>query len=204
LSAPLPFDIQDLDLRQGTTKHGAVVIVPRTPMFVGSERLARLQGAPSVNQVERALIAEVKRRGVRVVLFRGMNDEGRRVWEFDPAFDEHELENAGVVMSRALLPLHRRLMAAGVMIMVHTDWGRRESGCMRHGIATLLRQYENVAHLSPLDEAHRWLLTHMLLYVSLDHRHVIESLLPSHLTLIDRRWPRVRELVAKIPAEEID
>jgi hypothetical protein len=110
-------------------------------MTIDQSRLERLRRATTVNQVERDLIEQARRRGgVRVVLFRAVNDAGERVWQFDPHFDQPQLEEAGLVMIEALLPLHRRLMAAGVMLMVHTDWGARECHAMRHGTKIMSRR----------------------------------------------------------------
>src|SRR5205814_7583732 len=120
---PLPFDIADLTLRKGGLEYRAMTITPKNPMIIGRERIEKLRHAGDVNQVERSLIAQVRRRDdVRVVLFRAKNDTGERVWQFGPDLEDSMMEDAGTVMTRALLPLHRRLMAAGVMLMVHTDW----------------------------------------------------------------------------------
>jgi hypothetical protein len=44
----------------------------------------------------------------------------------------------------------------------------------------------------------------MLLHVALRMRHVVDSLLPSHLAMIERRADQVRSLVAGLPAAAID
>jgi hypothetical protein len=117
---------------------------------------------------------------------------------------EIELEQAGLVVTRALLPLHRRLMAAGVVLMVHTEWGTRECYAMRHGLRKLVEEIDAKRAPSATDEADRWLLSHMLLHVALNLDHVATTLLPTHLAMIDRRWPRVRELVALLPPDAVD
>jgi hypothetical protein len=199
----LPFDIADLTVRKGAVEYRAITITPKNPMVVGRERIEKLRNSSSVNQVERNLVAQVRvRNDVRIVLFRAKNDAGQRVWQFDSDLDDTMLQDAGAVMTSALLPLHRRLMAAGVMLMVHTDWGRRESFAMREGMrATADRANQGN---TPLDAAHHWLLTHMLLHVGLDQEHVTNTLLPDYLNLIDRRWERVRGLIANVPPEAID
>ena len=83
-----------------------------------------------------------------------------------------------------------QLMASGVMLMVHTEWGLRECHAMRHGVGTLIKALDEAPTGTPLAEADRWLLTHMLLHVSLDLTHVTGILLPTHLTMVNRRWPR--------------
>src|SRR6185503_2892331 len=110
-------------------------ITPKNAMVIGRERIEKLRHADGVNQVERNLIAQVRRReNVRIVLFRAKNDAGQRVWQFGPDIQDSMMADVGIVMTKALLPLHRRLMAAGVMLMVHTDWGGRECVAMRDGM----------------------------------------------------------------------
>jgi hypothetical protein len=171
-------------------------------MVVGRERIERLRNAGDVNDVERDLIRRVlQHEHVRVVLFRAVDEDGRRVWELDQGLSESELEDAGLVMTRALLPLHRRLMAGGVMLMVHTDWGLRDCHAMRHGVRTMGRSLAQ--RTTPLEVADHWLLTHMLLHLALPFERVATSWLPGHLALIDRRWTRMREIVARLPPEAI-
>jgi hypothetical protein len=200
---PLPFEIADLTLRKGELEYRAMTITPKNAMVIGCERIEKLRHAGDVNQVERSLIAQVRRReNVRVVLFRAKNDAGERVWQFGPDLQDSMMEDVGIVMTKALLPLHRRLMAAGVMLMVHTDWGGRECLSMRDGMRALADKAGQGT--TALDAADHWLLTHMLLHVGLDQEHVTKTLLPDYLSLIDRRWERVHELLAKAPREPFD
>jgi hypothetical protein len=202
----MPFTIGDLTVHHRNLRHGAMVITPKSPMIIGRARLEQLRKPSSLSKVERWLMAQARKRGerARLVLFRAVNDKGERVWQFDPDLREAELEQGGRILSKALLPFHRRLMASGVVLMVHTEWGTRECYAMRHGIRALIDEYDAQRALSPVDEADRWILTHMLLHVALNADHVTGSLLPTHLTMIDRRWPRVRELIAQLPREAID
>src|ERR1041385_8394593 len=78
-------------------------------MVIGRERIERLRHSNGVNQVERGLIEQIRRRNqVRIVLFRAMNDHGERVWRFGSDLDDDAMEDGGLVMTNALLPLHRR------------------------------------------------------------------------------------------------
>jgi hypothetical protein len=56
----------------------------------------------------------------------------------------------------------------------------------------------------PFDIGEQKVLSHMLLHAALDLEHIVASLLPAHLTMVERRWPRVRELVARLPPSAID
>ncbi|HLK35469.1 MAG TPA: hypothetical protein VKU41_01870 [Polyangiaceae bacterium] len=44
----------------------------------------------------------------------------------------------------------------------------------------------------------------MLLHAALSLDHIVASLLPHQLTMVTRRWPRVHELIARLPANAID
>jgi hypothetical protein len=175
-----------------------MVITPKARMVIDRARLDRVGKSSSLSPVEEWLVEEASRRGdgARVVLFRAANSQNERLWEFDRSFDDVELQEAGVIMTRALLPLHRALLASGVVLMVHTDWGRRESYAMRHGVHALTGEvtrpdYEGGASRR-VDE---WILRNMLMHVALSLHHVIERLLPAQMGLIERRWSRVIQLL---------
>jgi hypothetical protein len=202
----MPFTLSDVRLRHRGIERGAMVVTPKRAMVIDKERLDRLRRPSGLSQVERWLIAQAKQRGNNghVVLFRALNDAGERVWQFDPELSESQLADGGYVMTQALLPLHRRLMAVGVVLMVHTEWGLRECYAMRHGAARLQRELASARKPTPERDVDRWILSNMLLHVALRMRHVVDSLLPSHLAMIERRADQVRSLVAGLPAAAID
>src|SRR5262245_43101292 len=109
-------------------------MTPSAPMAMGRDRIARLREVPPLSQVERWILEQVRAAGdaARIVVFRAVNDQNECVWRFDPELDDDELKEAGYLFSRAILPLHRRLLAIGVVLMVHTEWGLRECHAMRH------------------------------------------------------------------------
>ena len=202
----MPFTLGEVLLRHRGAERGAMVITPRNPMVVGAARLEQLAQSTGLSPVERWLLEQIQGRGERsrVVLFRAVNDKRQRVWQFDPALSEAQLEEAGYVMSKALVPFHRRMLASGVVLMVHTEWGQRECYALRHGIRRLVQELDAIPERSAVEEADRWVLSHMLLHVSLGLDHVTTSLLPTHLTMIERRYPNVLELVSQLPRDAID
>jgi hypothetical protein len=205
-SSEMPFDITEQAVGRGTGARHVMVITPRRSTIVGRKRLDDLRKPSGISRVERWLIEQARERGAsaRILLFRAVNNEGERVWQFDPSLSEPDLEDGGLVMSKALLPFHRRLMASGVVLMVHTDWGLRECYAMRSGVHKALDELARPHDADPTREADRWVLSHMLLHAALDLSHIVDTLLPAHLTMVERRWPRVRELVARLPADAID
>jgi hypothetical protein len=201
-----PFTLGEVLLHHRGVERGAMVITPKKPIVVGAARLQQVRHATALSPVERWLLEQIESRGdrARVVLFRAVNDKRQRVWEFDASLSETELKEAGYVMSKALLPFHRRMLARGVVLMVHTDWGLRECHAMRHGIRLLVHELDAVPERNAVEEADRWVLSHMLLHVALGLDHVTTSLLPRHLTMIERRYPSVLELVSRLPPDAID
>jgi hypothetical protein len=206
----MPFEIDEHKVRGAGARHRVMVITPKAPMIIGRKRIDDLRKPSSISRVERWLIEQARKgsSSASIVLFRAVNDAGERVWQFDPALSQADLEDGGYVMSRALLPFHRRLMASGVVLMVHTDWGIRECYAMRTGVERAIAEQEGVekappAESNPTREADRWVLRHMLLHAALDLDHVLKTLLPGHLSMVERRLSRVRELVAQLPADAI-
>jgi hypothetical protein len=202
----MPFAIDQQVVRHGSAEQGVMVITPKSAMTVGRKRIDDLRKPTGISPVERWLIEQARQRGSsrRIILFRAVNDAGERVWQFDPSLAESELEEGGYVLSKALLPFHRRLLASGVVLMVHTDWGLRECYAMRSGGQRALVDIDRLPAGDPTREADRWVLTHMLLHAALNLDHIVKTLLPDHLKMVERRWPRVRELIARLPASAID
>lgn len=196
----IPFTVTDVSISRKGVKRLAMAITPRKPMVIDRARVSALKKSAGLSPVELWLIDQVRKRGEgsRVVLFRAMNPTAERVWLFDPAMDEAELGEAGYVLTQALLPFHRRLIAAGAVLMVHTDWGGRECYAMRRGVKRSAEELQTVAEPTAEQELDRWILKNMLLHVALSLEHVVDKLLPAHLSMIERRWPRVEELVAAV------
>ena len=204
-SAAMPFVIEDMVLRHQNLNRSAMVITPKHAMVLGRERIEKLRSPGSLSQVDRWLIgqAQARRGNARIVLFRACNSAGDRVWQFDPGLREAELEEAGYLLTCALVPFHRRLLDAGVVLMAHTDWGIRECYAMRYGVRRREQELAQSAE-GPLREVDRWLLGNMLLHVALSLEHVAERLLPNHLSMVDRRWLQLAPLLSQLPRSAID
>jgi hypothetical protein len=192
----VPFSIADERVRtpKGATK--VMVVTPKNRVVVDHARLDRLSKPTGLSPVEMWLIEQARLRGegARVVLFRAVNANGERVWEFDPSFAERDLEQGGTIMTRALLPFHRALLEAGVVLMVHTDWGFRESYAFRHGVRVQIEQLSLSARNAD-SEIDRWILGNMLMHVALKLEHVLKNLLPAHIGLVKQRADRVAEML---------
>lgn len=204
----MPFLIEEVSIRHDTSAHRAISITPKNEMVLGRERIERLRGPTSLNRVDRWLIEQAARRQGRnrLILFRACNRAGERVWQFDSSLSDPELEEAGYLLTCALLPFHRRLLHAGVVLMTHTDWGVRECYAMRHGVRKLEDELKaaNVGLHPAVRAVDRWILSNMLLHVALSLEHVTERLLPLHLGMIERRWSQLESQLRELPAEAVD
>lgn len=175
-------------------------------MVVDRKRIEAVRRSDGVNDVERRILRECEQRKGRchVAIFRGVTTSGQVGWSFDPSFDERELGEAGYVMTRALLPLHRRMLKNEILLFVHSEWGERECIAMRKGVELAIEEAMARPDAdSALVRADVWILKNMLFHFALPMERIIESVLPPHLRMMHTRLPRVRTLVAELPKASI-
>lgn len=204
MSAEAPFDFEEVRVASAALECGALVMTPRSPMVIDAARRDRLRGDPALSDGDRLIIARVRDRSddVSILIMRGADEAGARLWQFDTAFDEDELEDVSRLLIRALLPLHRRFLCSGIILFVHSEWGARETPPMRRAIARFANELQNHGQLgAAMRDLDLWILRNMLLFSSLTTRHVIESLLPDHLRLVSHRKRQVADLVARARPE---
>ena len=202
----MSFVITELEIPVAGVRHPAMVVTPPAPMVVDRKRLEAVRGLERVNDVEKRILKECEQRKGRchVAIFRGVTSSGQIGWSFDPSFDERELGEAGFVMTRALLPLHRRMLANEILLFVHSEWGDRECLAMRKGVELAIEDASSRSDSdSPLVRADLWILKNMLFHFALPMDRIIESVLPPHLRMMHTRLPRVRTLVAELPKASI-
>jgi hypothetical protein len=206
-NAGVPFALGDTIIRAEGTNHRAIVVTPRAPMLYGHARLKRLRENPTaeLSAPDRYLIDEVTRRRPRVAIFRAADDGQRRLWEFDPKLSDAEAEELGYRLTRALLPIHRRMLHRGVALMVHTEWGTRECYAMRYGVRKAAAELTATARgASSVTQVDTWILRNMLFHVALTIEHVTEKLLPDHVRMIERRWQRLKGVTEHLPPSVVD
>lgn len=202
----MSFVITELDIPVAGVRHPAMVVMPPAPMIVDRKRLDAVRGTDRVNEVEKRILRECEQRKGRchVAIFRGVTVSGQVGWSFDPSFDERELAEAGYVMTRALLPLHRRMLKNEILLFVHSEWGDRECLAMRRGVELAIEEAAARPDAdSPLVRADLWILKNMLFHFALPMERIIESVLPPHLRMMHSRLPRVRTLVGELPKASI-
>ncbi len=200
-----PFVFEQVRVSSTQRNCEALLMTPRTRTVFGEQRRAALRDT-RLSPVEQGILSRVATRpnNTPILILRGADDFGNRLWEFDPNFDDQQLEETGRAFSRSVMPLYRQLVAHGIVLFVHADWGNREIPPIRRGLAQLaddLGTTHSDPAVSALDE---WVIRNVLLYSSLSLRHVIEKLLPEHLSLLARREARAARLVEALPRGILD
>lgn len=202
-----PFLLSETTVTSQGTVYPMLVVAARACRVFGEERIEALKQPTSLSAADRYLIEQTKKCGSRVHLlaFRATNDAGDRLWSFDPKLSSAQAEELGYLITKSLLPVHRRLMANGVALLAHTECGTRECYAMRYGVRRLLTELEQQPHAhAALTDVDRWILRNMLFHFALDLELVATSLLPNQIRMIERRWARVSDLVTKLPPQFLD
>lgn len=202
-----PFRISETTVTSHGSVHPVLVIASRVPRVFGAERIDALKKPISLSAADRFLIEQTKKSGHRVHLaaFRAANEAGDRLWSFDPRLSGAEVEELGYLITRSLLPVHRRMMANGIALLAHTECGTRECYAMRYGVRRLLTELDEAPHTdAALTDVDRWILRNMLFHFALDLDLVTTSLLPNQIRMIEQRWSRVSDLVTRLPRHFLD
>jgi len=110
----------------------------------------------------------------------------------------------GYHVGRSLLPVFRRLVAAGCLLCVHAELGFREAEALKQG-ATRLRDETDAGggasgstsrmqavSVRALDQ---WILRHVPLYLASSYSTVVGGTLPSMWSVVDRRSQVARTLI---------
>ncbi len=179
---------------------GALVMTPRAPTVLGPAQREHLRSVPPLSEIEQSILDRIAARpeGTPILILRGADDDARRLWSFDPSFGEQDLEEAGLIFSRAVMQFYRGLLHRGVVLFVHSDWGSREIGPIRRGLDALADQVSTSCTDGAAAAIDEWIVRNMLLYSSLSLQHVLQRLLPTHLRLLERRGDRVRRLFGRV------
>lgn len=206
-STEWPFKISETEVLTDTAAHPMLVITPRAPMMFGVERIETLRKPTRLSAADRYLIEQTRHRKGRVHLaaLRAGDGFGQRLWSFDPILTAGEVEELGYLITKSLIPVHRRMMANGVALLAHTEWGPRECYAMRYGVRRLLAELSDQPHSNPaLTDVDTWILRNMLFHFALDLEHVKTTLLPNQIRMIERRWERVSALITRLPEHVLE
>lgn len=200
-SSDFPFLFEHVHVSSESQSYGVQVMTPREPTVFGAQRRASVEGTSRISPVEEVILDAVDARpdNTPILILRGGTEDGRRLWSFDPDFDDEELEETGRVFSRSVLPLYRGFLARGIVLFVHSDWGDRAIGPIRRGLDALADDVGVAGQEPALAAIDEWIIRNMILYSSLSLRHVLDRLLPPHLGLLARREQRTKRMLARLP-----
>ncbi|MCR9165184.1 MAG: hypothetical protein ACE37F_36890 [Nannocystaceae bacterium] len=196
----VPFDFDHVVVETEGFSCGVLVMTPQERTVLGEAQREHLRSVPPLSEVEQAILDRIAERPKEtpILIIRGADDEGRSLWSFDASWNDEELEETGLVFSRAVMPFYRGLLDRGIVLFVHSDWGFREIGPIRRGLNALADQVSTSSTDGAVAAIDEWIVRNMLLYSSLSLTHVVERLLPTHLRLLERRGDRVRRLFDRV------
>jgi hypothetical protein len=182
----------------------ALVVTPRVHISLGAVRLAALRAAERGGEIDDALFLRVKscRQSPSAVIFRARSDDGAGSWGFDSKLADVDARDLAKRLARTHMESHRRLFGAGVLAVVHTDYGRREADLFR-AVETELAQEEEAlaASGSAVAQLNLWTLRTLTFTYTLKASKVISDLLPNTIVMLERTAPMVKEMLAAAEAE---
>jgi hypothetical protein len=207
----LDFKEARIESRVGT--RFAIVVSPMRPMLWGHARLEQLRQATGASTVDRQIFEAVKQRGARVTVLciRGKNDDVSGHWRLEDDLDDGDAEELGYLLVRSQLATYRRLVAHGIIALIHSDWGPREATAFRRGSERLRSELrlaqasrEKLAlEVDPVAALDRWMLQHLTFFLTLSTTKVLDDFLPEKLPLLVPRVPRIAALLAALPHSAI-
>jgi hypothetical protein len=197
----LAFDTTSIGTANGP--RSALIVTPRVHLVLGAARLASLREATQPGALDDALYLRVKTMEPppTVVIFRARSNDGQGSWGFDPQLAEADARELAKRLARTHMESHLRLFAAGVLAVVHTDYGLREANLFRTAEAELAQEEEGRAasetgRASALAQLNLWTLRTLTFTHTLRAEKVIADLLPSTIQMLERTAPMVKEMLA--------
>ncbi len=197
---PFPFLFDHVTVSSQAQSCGVLVMTPHAPTVFGAQRRAAVEGTSRISPVEARILDAVDARpeNTPILILRGGADDGTRLWGFDPSFGEQELGRTGRIFCRSTMPLYRQFVARGIVLFFHSDWGHREIGPIRHGLDALAEELPGSGQHPSLSALDEWIIRNLLLFSSLSLRHVLDRLLPLHLSLLGLRQQSTSRILGRL------
>lgn len=186
----------------------AVVVEPLSHVRVGRARLSEFQQRKYPgNSIDREVLAHARAQNGRdhVIVFRGTSEEGS--WDFEADLTPEEKSELGYHLVADQLRTYRRLVAAGVFVLLHVDWPETAVQAYINGTDRLLQELEgrSIGEVtlpqedSATAQIDRWVLKHLTFFYADSFQQVIAQVLSRQLPLLEERIPHLREMVASLP-----
>jgi hypothetical protein len=187
----------------------ALVVTPRVPIVLGAVRLSALRDAGGAGEIDDALYLRVKacKKPPSAVIFRAKSDDGAGTWGFDASLSDLDARDLAKRLARMHIESHRRLFGAGVLAVVHTDYGTREADLFRAVESELAREEEERAasgsgRAAAVAQLNLWTLRTLTFTYTLRASKVISDLLPNTIVMLERTAPIVKQMLAAAEGEQ--
>jgi len=200
------FGTSVLETRRGPRT--ALMVTPSRDIRVGRERLRELRVAPDGGSLDEQIWrSATKHADASIMVMRGRNDDGSGSWGFDEELTDEETTELGELLVRSQVPTYRRLIAAGMLALIHVEFGFREVAALRNATAVVRDELERrsqseLEKAPPAAAVHAldvWILRHLTFFFSVSFDKVASDTLPEMLPLIEQRAAHLEELVAALP-----
>jgi hypothetical protein len=183
----------------------ALVIAPTEAVRVGLDRIVPRVGPPRMSSLDQQVLEQAEARAPRIQLgiFRGANGHGGS-WGFDPAMDEHEAIRLAEYLLPGQMIVYRGLLRLGVCLFVHIDWGSLECAAFRAAAAKIADGlHDRLSRGSaeppnPADVVDLWVLRNLTFFFSLSFDHLVSTILPEKLALMEKRMERIQRMAEAI------
>lgn len=184
---------------------------PETHVVVRADRLDALRTDLSPGPIDLEVLRQVRLRDgrVRVLALRG-TDGAVGSYRFDPALARAQVRELGYLLVKSQIATYRRLLAMGVLVHLHVDWGGLETDAFRQGTTRLADEVNALTSrrslpdgLLALCQLDSWMLRHLQFYMTLGLERALTDVLPEKLPLLEIRMPHVKEMLAQAPPESI-
>ena len=150
---------------------GAVVVTRQRSLRFGMENIERLKRSTELSATDRRILARASGnpRGCVAVVFRACGAlEGQRFGFDSDNMGVAQGEELAYFFLQAQLPIHRRLMGAGVRVVVHGDWGEFEFEVFHSALTRLIGELDFKRGESTVEEASagvdHWILKNATFY----------------------------------------
>jgi hypothetical protein len=194
--------VQELTLE---TKDGArlALIVTPAPVVLGRARLEALRKSTAPGALDRFILDEVRKRAgsVSALVVRGVD------WRVDPSLDVHDREELGLLLTRSQVPTYRRFLSAGMVVVVHGEFGPIETEIFRRGAEHVIADIESSPARSDdaraIQRVDVFNLKHLCFFFSLSIDRLLTEILPPQLKLFETRAERIRDMLDAVPPASI-
>ena len=176
----------------------ALVARPTTHVRVGMDRLEELRASLDAGRIDSEILAAARAASDPFFLiFRGSDPDGGGSYAFEETLDDESADELAFLLVRSQLYTYRRLVAAGVMVLMHVDLEVRDVTCFRDATARLRDELVARDASSPLEQLDVWILSHLTFFFSVSYERVLRDTIPAMMPMIERRVP---QLAARLEA----